>query len=60
MKFGMSHANPTPTLIQQNSHLTKSQCPQTGSEKKEVENVSYRETVDNLLWVANVTRPNIA
>ena len=32
-KFDMSHVNHTPASVQQNSLLTKSQCPKTGRRK---------------------------
>ena len=47
-------------VCKENGILTKSQCPKTDSEKKEMEYVPYREAVGSLLWPANGTRPDIA
>ena len=46
--------------MQQNSLLTKSQCPQTDSEKKEMENILQREAIGSLLLLAIETRPDLA
>jgi len=59
-KFGLSDSNSTSTPMQQNSLLSKSQCPKTDAEKLEMEKVPYREAVGSLLWLANGTRPDIA
>ena len=46
--------------MQPNSLLTKSQCSTTDEERTVMESIPYRVAVEDLLWLANGTRPDIA
>ena len=59
-RFNMSNCRSVSTPALANSHLTKNDCPQPGSdEAKKMEKVPYRAAVGALLYLAMGTRPDI-
>ncbi len=57
----MSDCKPIGTPMEPNCHLSKSMCPEVGSEEqKEMANVPYRSCVMSLMYLALISRPDIA
>lgn len=59
VRFGMSDCNPISTPIDVNQKLSKSMCPSSESEKNEMQNVPYQEAIGCLMYVGQLTRPDI-
>jgi hypothetical protein len=59
-RFNMSSAAAAPTPEAPGSKLSKSMCPSSDDEKKQMAGIPYREAVGSLLYAAIATRPDIA
>lgn len=55
----MSDCNPLSTPTDPNQRLTAEMCPKTAADRREMANVPYQEAVGSLLFLAQVTRPDI-
>lgn len=59
-KYNMSECKPISTPMDVNEKLTKEMCPKTEKEKDEMKSIPYLELVGSLLFLANVSRPDIS
>ena len=59
-EFGMSDCKPVGTPMAPGSKLSSDQSPQSADEKAEMENVPYINAVGSLMYLATMTRPDIA
>jgi hypothetical protein len=59
-EFNMADCKPVGTPMLPGLKLCKEQCPQTSDEKEEMKNVPYINAVGSLLYLAILTRPDIA
>ena len=59
-EFGMTDCKSVGTPMIPSLKLTSEQCPQTADEKAEMQNIPYINAVGSLLYLAIMTRPDIA
>ena len=59
-EFSMSDCKPVGTPMTPGHTLSKADCPQTLAEKEEMMNIPYMNAVGSLLFLALLTRPDIA
>ena len=59
-EFDMTDCKPLGTPMLPGLKLTSEQCPQTSDEKAEMQNIPYINAVGSLLYLAILTRPDIA
>jgi hypothetical protein len=59
-RFGLTNANPQKVPADVSMPLSKNMSPTTEDEEKRMTAVPYRQLVGALLYLANVTRPDIA
>jgi hypothetical protein len=59
-KYEMEGCNPVDTPMEQNLHLSKTQCPTTPSKITQVASVPYRAVVGSLNYALTCTRPDLA
>lgn len=59
-KFNMNECNPVSTPMDINEKLSKDMGPKTESEKNEMKDIPYLELIGSLLFIANITRPDIS
>lgn len=59
-KFNMTECKPVATPMEISTVLTKQSSPQTNEERIQMQNVPYRELVGALIYLSNVTRPDLA
>ncbi|GLB39311.1 putative reverse transcriptase (RNA-dependent DNA polymerase) [Lyophyllum shimeji] len=59
-EFGMTDCKPVGTPMLPGLKLSSSQSPQTVEEKAVMENIPYMNAVGSLLYLATITRPDIA
>ncbi|EEB89105.1 hypothetical protein MPER_12841, partial [Moniliophthora perniciosa FA553] len=59
-EFGMTDCKPATTPMTPNLILSKSQSPQTPDEVEEMSEIPYISAVGSLLYLATMTRPDIA
>jgi len=53
------NAKTVPTPIELNVKISKEMCPKIEDEKREMEERLYRELVRDLIYLINITRPDI-
>ena len=58
--FGMSDCKPVGTPMIPSQKLTLDQCPKTEEDKAQMENIPYIKAVGSLMYLATMTRPDIA
>lgn len=58
-KFNMQDCKPVYTPMENGLKLTKDQSPQSEEEKEFMRNIPYREAVGCLMYLAQITRPDI-
>ena len=59
-EFGMTDCKAVGTPMIPNLKLTLDQCPKTEEDKAQMENVPYIKAVGSLMYLATMTRPDIA
>ena len=59
-EFGITDCKSVGTPMILSLKLTSEQCPQTADEKAEMQNIPYINAVGSLLYLAIMTRPDIA
>jgi transposase InsO family protein len=59
-EFDMADCKPVGTPMLPGLKLSSDQCPQTAEEKAEMQNIPYINAVGSLLYLALLTRPDIA
>lgn len=59
MHFGMSDCHPISTPLDSNQKISAEMCPKNEVEKQEMAKYPYREAIGSLLYLAQVTRPDI-
>ena len=59
-EFKMADCNPIGTPMLPGLKLSSEQCPQTSDDKEEMKNIPYINAVGSLLYLAILTRPDIA
>ena len=59
-EFGMSNCKPLSTPLVPGIKLSKEQCPKTPEEEADMRNIPYINAVGSLLYLATMTRPDIA
>lgn len=57
-RFNMLDCNAVSTPVDKNQILTKDMCPQSDSEKLEMDKIPYQQAVGSLLYAAQGTRPD--
>lgn len=58
-KFGMADSNPVKTAADVNQKLTVEMCPNNEESRKKMDAIPYQEAVGSILFVAQLTRPDI-
>lgn len=59
-KFGMSNCKPVTTPIESNTKIFKRNEPQSEQEIKEMKSKPYKELVGSLLYLSQITRPDLS
>jgi hypothetical protein len=59
-EFHMSDCKPVGTPMLPGIKLTKEQCPNSSDESSEMSNIPYMNAVGSLMYLATMTRPDIA
>ena len=58
-KYNMKNSKPISTPMDPNVKYDQSMCPQTEGERMEMARIPYREAIGSLLYVAQISRPDI-
>jgi hypothetical protein len=59
-RYGMTECRPVATPLDVSQPLTKSTCPKTDDERREMEKYPYLQLVGSIMYLASATRPDIA
>lgn len=59
IRFGMSECNPTSTHMDWDQKLSSSMCAKGAESKQQMSKTTYMHTIRCLLFVAQITRPDI-
>lgn len=59
-RFNMQESNPVTSPLDHNAKLSMEMCPKNDAERKQMENVPYRQAVGCIAHLAQVSRPDIA
>lgn len=58
-RFKMDDCNPMSSPLDTNQTLTKEMAPKNDHEKGEMKDIPYQEAIGSILFIAQVTRPDI-
>lgn len=58
-RYGMSDANPVSTPMDCNQVLTREMCAKNDDDVEKLKNVPYQEVIGSILYLAQVSRPDI-
>ena len=58
-KYRMENCKPISTPLDANHNLSKDMSPQTEEEKQFMQNIPYREAIGSLLFLSQISRPDI-
>lgn len=59
LHFGMGDCHPISTPLDSNQKVSGEMCPEDEAEKQEMAKYPYREAIGSLLYLVQVTRPDI-